>query len=416
MERDDWDEVELDKIADTYNERFDPQKNENRLYLGLKHIGQGTLRIEEVGDSKDTKSSKKIFHSGDILFGRLRPYFRKIVQPDFNGVCSGEFIIIKGNDSVNQKFLFYRLADENLVDRITKTCGGVERPRAKWSVINDLKIKIPSLPTQKKIATILSNYDDLIENNNQRIEILEEIAKLIYREWFVNFRFPGHEDVEMVYNEELDKEIPEGWQVTPMSSAVEIDPKISVPEYKKKPYVPMKYVPPNTMVIDDYEMRKGNKGSTFQNGDTLMARITPSIEHGKTAFVQFLSSDEDVANGSTEFYVLRSKTLNPYFVYCLARNETLRKYAINTMVGASGRQRVQKEVFNLFKIAHPPADLLNKFEEYVSPIFRLIHNLWMKNRLLENKRDMLLQRLVTGHIDVSDLDIEISDTVVEAEA
>jgi len=391
MERGDWEENELENIANTYKERFDPQENESRLYLGLKHIGKGTLRIEDVGDSKETKSSKKVFHSGDILFGRLRPYFRKIVQPNFNGVCSGEFIVIKGKDSINQKFLFYRLADENLVDRITKTCGGVERPRAKWSVIKDLKIKIPSLLTQKKIATILSNYDDLIENNSRRIELLEEMAKLIYKEWFVNFRFPGHEDIEMVYNEELEKEIPEGWKVKKLEKVIELSYGKGL---RKKDRIKGPYPVYGSSGIIDYHNenivegpgiiigRKGNVGSIFW------------------ADVGFCPID-------TTYYVKTDLPLH-YVFYAMK--------GLNLIDSAAAVPGLNRDYVYSLPFLVPDRELLMKFEKIIENIFDLISVLDEKNENLRQTREILHPRLVKGDIDVSDLDIDISDNVLEVNA
>ena len=119
------------------------------------------------------------------------------------------------------------------------------------------------------------------------------------------------------------------------------------------------------MLITDIETRTGNSGSKFQNGDTLFARITPCLENGKTGFVQFLPNEKAVGCGSTEFIVLRSRTLTPEFVYCLARSEEFRGNAIKSMTGASGRQRVQGRCFDRFLIAEPPRTLLDRFSGIV---------------------------------------------------
>jgi type I restriction enzyme, S subunit len=138
----------------------------------------------------------------------------------------------------------------------------------------------------------------------------------------------------------------------------------------------------SSMFIDGIELRSGNSGSKFKNGDTLLARITPCIENGKTAYIQFLPSGDDVAFGSTEFIVLRSKTLCPEYVYLLARSKEFRDNAIKSMTGASGRQRVQKSCFDKFLIAQPNPSILSKFTAVLSPMFHYVHILTQKNKNL----------------------------------
>ena len=136
-------------------------------------------------------------------------------------------------------------------------------------------IPLPPFSTQRKIAAVLSAYDDLIENNTRRIEILEQMARAIYREWFVEFRFPGHEGVEMVESE-LGL-IPQGWEIVTASEAISINPRISVPRHTKKPFVPMKSATEHSMLIAEVEQKTGNSGAKFQNHDTLFARSSHHV-------------------------------------------------------------------------------------------------------------------------------------------
>ena len=266
-----------------------------------------------------------------------------------------------------------------------------------------LPVRVPPLPTQRKVAAVLSAYDDLIENNIRRIEILEEMARAIYQEWFVNFQFLGHEKVRMV--DSLLGPIPERWEVKKASEAIWINPRIRIPKEGEKPYVPMGGLSNNSMLIGEVEHRSGNSGSKFRNGDTLFARITPSLENGKTGYVQFLPHDDTVAFGSTEFIVLRSRTLGPEYVYLMARSDDFRDNAIKSMTGASGRQRVQEACFEKFLFAHPHPTMLEIFSETVSPLFHNIQFLAEKNTNLRRTRDLLLPRLISGEVDVEGLEI-----------
>ena len=156
----------------------------------------------------------------------------------------------------------------------------------------------------------------------------------------------------------------------------------------------------DSMLITDVESRAGNSGAKFQNGDMLFARITPCLENGKTGFVQFLPDPKAVGFGSTEFIVLRSRTLTPEFVYLLARSDDFRGVAIKSMSGASGRQRVQEQCFDDFQIAQPPRALLDRFSAIVAPGFRLIFKLHSQIQNLRRTRDLLLPRLLSGQVEL----------------
>ena len=220
------------------------------------------------------------------------------------------------------------------------------------------------------------------------------MARTLYREWFVLFRFPSHEKTKFV-SSPLGS-IPQGWKVMPAPECIYINPRIPVPRDGEKPFVPMGSLSNDSMLISTFETRSGNSGAKFQNGDTLFARITPCLENGKTAFVQFLDSPQAVAFGSTEFIVLRSRILTPEFVYCVARSDEFRGIAIKSMGGATGRQRVQEKCFDTFLIAQPPHELLNRFTEIVVPSFHLIHNIHQQIQNLRRTRDLLLPRLLSG--------------------
>ena len=303
-------------------------------------------------------------------------------------------------DVVEPAFFFYRLSDFD----IASTATGTALPYLTVSTLERSRFTIPPLSIQRQITAILAAYDDLIENNTRRIQILERMAQALYREWFVHFRFPGHAKVKLV-DSPLGG-IPQGWQVVPVPEAVFVNPKTAVPKEGEKPFLPMTSLSNGFMLITDIESRQGNSGSKFKNGDTLFARITPCLENGKTGFVQFMASEDDVAFGSTEFIVLRSRTVTPEYVYLLARSADFRGNAIKSMTGATGRQRVQETSFNKFLIAQPGERELAAFTEVVRPMFKLIHCLADKNANLRRTRDLLLPKLISGTLDVAKLNIE----------
>jgi type I restriction enzyme, S subunit len=300
------------------------------------------------------------------------------------------------NGKVDPSFLFYSLLPRKEELLSLGSATGVRTPILNKSAFSNLTVKLPPLPVQRRIAGILSAYDELIENNQRRIRILEAMARALYREWFVHFRFPGREDRPRVPSPL--GEIPEGWEVKQVPDCVHINPRIRLSRESEDPFVPMGCLSNDSMLITGIESRAGNSGSKFQNGDTLFARITPCLENGKTGFVQFLPSEDAVARGSTEFIVLRSNTLTPEFVYCLARSDEFRAVAIKSMTGASGRQRVQQQCFGDLKIVQPSRALIGQFSGIVEPSFRLIYHLNQQIQTLRRTRDLLLPRLLSGQL------------------
>ena len=346
-----------------------------------------------------TTDSKKECKTGDLIFcvrasaGRMN--WADQLYSLGRGVCS-----IRGETPLGTKYIRYCI--EWKLNSLLNLAGGSTYPNLTKDMIRDFPI--PYLKSRHKIAAVLSAYDDLIENNTRRIKILEEMASAIYREWFVEFRFPGHEQVPMVESE-LGL-IPQGWEVVVASEAISINPRVSVPRHTEKPFVPMKSAIEHSMLITEVEQRTGNSGAKFKNHDTLFARITPCLENGRTGFVQFLPSDDMIALGSTEFIVLRSKTLNPYFVYLLAQTHDFKDNAVKSMTGATGRQRVVNQCFDNYFLPNPDQDSLRQFECIIAPLFKKVQNLWEKNTNLRQTRDLLLPKLISGEIDISELDID----------
>ena len=264
-------------------------------------------------------------------------------------------------------------------------------PGVDRNVLHEIKVRAPSHALQLRIADTLSTYDDLIENNRRRMALLEESVRQLYSEWFVRLRFPGHEHTSIV------NRVPRGWEQVPTPAAIDINPKIKLSDDDEHWFVEMANLPTDSMVIQGAARRDGRSGPKVQNRDTLLARITPCLENGKTGFVDFMS-DGEAGRGSTEFIVLRSKRVTPEFVYCLARTYEFRGNAIKSMVGSSGRQRVQESCFEKFMVYVPPASLLRLFSEFTEPAFEQIKILASQNQKLRAARDLLLPRLMSGEL------------------
>lgn len=259
-------------------------------------------------------------------------------------------------------------------------------------ILGRLPFDPPERKTQDHIAEALSSFDDFMANNTRRISLLEEAARLIFKEWFVHLRFPGHEKVQVVDG------VPEGWQTGVLNSAIAINPKTPLPKDTELPFVPMGSLSESSMTISDVETREAKGGAKFVNGDTLLARITPCLENGKTGYVQFLEEGVPGASGSTGFIVMRGMAVPPEYVYCLARSDHFRTHAINSMSGSDGRQRVKPEALKAYELAVPTSAILDEFSQITRPMFDQIHTLSQQNTKLAEARDLLLPRLMDGRI------------------
>lgn len=289
------------------------------------------------------------------------------------------------------KYLF----DSVLKMRFRSFTQGAAQDNLSQQKLLSIRFPVPAPATQKRIADVLSAYDDLIENNRKRIALLEEAARLLYREWFVHLRFPGHEHVKVVDG------VPHGWERLAASEAFHVNPTTPRGEGDEITYVPMAALSETGMLIDKaaFEQRRDSTSVRFRSADTLFARITPCLENGKTGFVQFLPPGE-VACGSTEFIVLRGGKVSDYFVYLTARQPDFRENAIKSMIGSSGRQRVQPSCFDRYFVLVPPHHLAPIFDEAVSPLFQQVRVLDQQNQQLAEARDLLLPRLMNGEIAV----------------
>lgn len=254
-------------------------------------------------------------------------------------------------------------------------------PNLNTDILSRCPIAAPSMREQRAIADVLGALDDKIEGNRRLAATHEDVAAALT--WVVA-RFANQ---------------PDTWTRLPFADAVDINPRVKIVRGTRVPFIEMAAVEPFATRPTFLGERQFSGGAKFEPGDTLMARITGCIEHGKGAFVDFI--DERGA-GSTEFFVLRAKPpLTPEVVFFLSRDPRLRAHAIANMTGTSGRQRVDKACFNHIQVALAPdsperRDALQALEQAM----RTTRALWRESRTLTAIRDALLPKLVSGQIRV----------------
>ena len=193
-------------------------------------------------------------------------------------------------------------------------------------------------------------------------------------------------------------EIPEGWEVKELGELLEFNPKRILKKGTMAPYLDMKNVPTQGHLANDVYLREMASGTKFINGDTLLARITPCLENGKTAYVDFLEDDQ-VAWGSTEYIVMRPKNGRPMSLgYIIARLDSFRSKAIQTMTGTSGRQRANAKALSEQLWLDYPKKLLNIYDSFAGAYLQKAKENGFENKTLEELRDALLPKLLSGEL------------------
>lgn len=291
---------------------------------------------------------------------------------------------------------------------------GTVAERLNMPTIRGLPVPAIALSEQRAIAALLGALDDKIELNRRMNETLEAMARAIFKDWLVDFgptraKMEGRApylaaDIWSLFPDRLDAEgKPEGWEDIPLAKLIEVNPSEPLPRGKQAPYLDMSSVPTVGPNPEPYVLREFGSGMRFRNGDTLLARITPCLENGKTAFVQNLPADE-VGWGSTEFIVLRSRPPIPKaFAYLVARDPVFRANAIRSMTGTSGRQRASNDAVSAYPMVQPDDDRLwGRFDKLLAPTFERIAANDVENQTLAATRDLLLPKLMSGEIRVRD--------------
>lgn len=279
---------------------------------------------------------------------------------------------------------------------------------------------IPPLPTQRKIAAILSAYDDLIENNTRRIKILEEMAQAIYREWFVHFRFPGHEGVRMVESE-LGL-IPEGWEVSTLFSLFPHDKgvvmtgpfgsNLHAADYSEdgSPLILVKHVKNGRIIEKDLPLVGEPKLSELRRyqlkyGDIVITRVGFV---GESAFIYSNYEGWLFSGQMLRVRIPDNLIIQPRYLAQFYQSESFKKLIENFAVGTT-RLSLNTEILTKMLILLPPITIQTTFTQFVECIDNLILILTQKNTNLRRTRDLLLPKLISGELDVSELDITIPE-------
>ena len=417
MKHQSWPTVRLAETVDLLcgfafkSNQFTDNPDDVPLVKGA-NVHQGFI---DWADSKywpriDTSKHDRYFlQTNDVVLAMDRPWIESglkyswIRSHDPKSLLVQRCARMRGVNGLASSYLRFIIGSHQFTDYIKPIVTGINVPHISADQIKGFSFALPPLPTQRKIAGVLSAYDDLIENNTRRVAILEELAQALYREWFVHFRYPGHDHTPLV-DSPLGK-IPQGWKVRPLGEVAVIT------------------------------MGTSPKGDTYNEKGDGTPLINGPVEFGErfTKQVKWTTAPSKFCKESDLVVCVRGSTTGKYVqsngVYCLGRGVCglSSKYqcfvnllfanersALLAQTGGSTFPSWTGSQLKLHPVISPPDELLGRFEELVQPmsVAVLVYSRQMQN--LRQTRDLLLPKLISGQLDVADLDIDTGEPLGEA--
>lgn len=351
-----------------------------------------------ISESTHNKLKRSQINPGDILFSMAGIYLGKlaIVQDkDVPANTNQAVALIRFNRGINIDYLYYFMVQKSFNAYVNCMSAQAAQPNINLKQIGNLQIAMPSDEKQKRIASILSAYDNLIENNNKRIKLLEQMAENLYKEWFVRFRFPGYENVE------FEGGIPKGWKVEKLKKYGRVEtgktPSTEIADNYGEDYLFIKTpdMRDNIWVIDTVE-KLSEKGHNMQKKKKL-PKGSIMVSCIGTAGVVAINSKEGHTNQQINSIILEDRNNREWlYMTCVRLKTTIE------MFGATGSTmtNLSKGKFENLKIIEPPYKMREKYHKLTCNIFAEAEKLMYANDNLIKQRDMLLPHLMSGKLEV----------------
>lgn len=384
----------LRKIADIQTGPFGSQLHkEDYVTIGtpivtVEHLGKRIFteqNLPHVSEQDRNRLDKYILRTGDIVFSRVGSVDRcSFVDSEHDGwMFSGRCLRVRPTDEIYPLYLYYFFCLEETKQFVRNIAVGATMPSINTKLLGEVEVIFPHKDIQAQIASVLSAIDSKIETNEKLNDNLQQQAFALFDKLMID----------------VDND------TCTVSDYAYLNPRRVLSKSQIARSIDMSQLSTSGAFPSGWDMKPYNGGMRFTNGDTLLACITPCLENGKTAFIDFLDKDE-VAFGSTEYIVLAPRNgVPPEMLYCLARYPAFVDYAVKNMNGSSGRQRVSAETIGQFQFPQLDEQSLATFRESVSPMFlKMRYNSFESIRLAE-LRDALLPKLMSGELDVSTLDL-----------
>jgi type I restriction enzyme S subunit len=363
------------------------------------NIGKGRLILEGVHrvsqEVYDKRNLRAVPQDDDLIFAREAPAGNVAVIKNGEKVCLGQrTVLLRPNKAlVNPDFLAYYLLSPQQQYGLLGTANGATVAHVNIPTIRNLKIDVPDLDKQVKIAGIISAYDNLIENNQKQIKLLEEAAQRLYKEWFVDLRFPGYETTPVVDG------VPEGWKWTQLADIAAVNKRSISKDYSFEyiDYIDIGSVSAGRIESKTRYMLKDAPGRAKRvvcDGDVIWGMVRPNLKSYALVF-----HPQDTTIASTGFAVLSAKKVPFSFLYCHVIQDEFISYLVNCTNGAA-YPAVKPIHFEEANILVPTNSLLEKFQALAEPMFRKIEVLSKQIEVAAEARDRLLPKLMSGELEV----------------
>ena len=389
-----WKYQKLSDCASYVSERTSDITFEN--YITTENMIENRGGVKTASSLPDTKSTSA-YKPNDILLSNIRPYFCKIWLADKKGSCSNDVLVVRAKNNIDSKFLYYVLSDQNFFNYDTMTSKGTKMPRGTQSAIMKYGVPDLPLPTQRRIASILSTYDALIQNYKRQIAALQSAASELYKEWFVRFRFPGYK------NAKFDNGLPVGWKVEKLGEIGEIigggTPSTEKEEYwnGEIPWLSPADLSDNTNIY----VSKGNKNITqlglAKSSAKMMPKDTVLLSSRAPVGYVALAKNPICTNQGFKSVVCNQSKIKPLYLYFFFKMNT--NYLQSIATGATFPE-LSATMMKKLKVLLPSIKLQEQFVDTISASIIKADLLFDQITNLTTQRDLLLPRLMSGKLSV----------------
>lgn len=389
-----------------------PQEaSEGAVFLGIKNItDDGRLdfsEIRHVSESDLPRWTRRVVPSpGDVVFTYEATLHRYAVIPEgFRGCLGRRVALIRPNpEKANSRFLLYYFLSHEWRQVVEgNVISGATVDRVPLEKFPDFPVRLPKLPIQEKIVDVLSAYDDLIENNRRRMALLEESARLLYCEWFVHLRFPGHEHTPVVNG------LPDGWQQKPLGSITTKIGSGATPRGGEASYLTSGI--PLIRSLNVYDDRFDNDGLAFLSEEQAAGLANVTVESrdillnitGASVARCCMAPERHLpARVNQHVMIIRTNptVANPHFVHAAINSDERKRQLLSYAQKGSTREALTKDMMSAFEIIVPTESLMRQFGEFAEASFLQRENLALQNQRLRSARDLLLPGLMNGDIAV----------------
>ncbi|MCL2322257.1 MAG: restriction endonuclease subunit S [Oscillospiraceae bacterium] len=395
-----WVEKRLEDMIQINHSNISENKYNGTIqYVDISSVDRGRLLgYTEYKYSEAPGRARRKIKPGDTIFSTVRPNLRAywyVKDCPENAIVSTGFAVIRAKGEYNNRFIYYLLTENSFVNYLALVAKGSNYPAVDTNDFKNAKVTVPDSPTQNRIASILSTYDDAIENNNRRIALLEKAARELYQEWFVRLRFPGHESVRFVNG------LSEGWEIKRLDEYCHITDGTHDTPQQTEYGIPLVtgscinsgFIDFNsTYFISEADHMSIKRRSGLDSGDILFSNIGTV---GNSCIVNY-DREFSVKN----VIIFKPKTIEKTaYLYYLLTSPIMQDIFTAQTSGAS-QQFVGLTFMRRFKILVPNKQLIDKFAQLVVPILNEKQTLNSKSQNLARQRDLLLPRLMSGKLEV----------------